>query len=97
MKTGSVKCQDERCDIHHLTPDPRIIPFCSFNAIPERYRDRIQHKFGMPIEAWGAQNHKKLEDGLYIGTLRRGTPHAGCGCALGENGEEVHIQPITGT
>jgi hypothetical protein len=22
---------------------------------------------------------------------------AGCGCALGENGEEVHIQPITGT
>ena len=37
------------------------------------------------------------EDGLYRGTLRRGAHHAACGCALGENGEEVHIQPITGT
>jgi len=31
--------QDEerlkRCDIHYLTPDLRIIPFCSFNVIPE--------------------------------------------------------------
>ena len=87
----------QRCDIHYLTPDLRIIPFCSFNVIPEWYRDRIQQKFGMPIEQWEAQNHKKLEDGLYRGTLRRGTHHAGCGCALGENGEEVHIQPITGT
>ncbi len=87
----------QRCDIHYLTPDLRIIPFCSFNVIPEWYRDRIQQKFGMPIEQWEAQNHRKLEDGLYRGTLRRGTHHAGCGCALGENGEEVHIQPITGT
>ena len=39
----------------------------------------------------------KLEGGLYRGTLRRGGHAAGCGCALGENGEEIHIQPITGT
>jgi hypothetical protein len=26
-----------------------------------------------------------------------GGHHAGCGCAVGEQGEEVHIQPITGT
>ena len=68
------------------------MPFCSFNVIPEWYRDKIQQKHGLPIEAWEAQNHKKLEDGLY-----RGTHHAGCGCVLGERGEEVHIQPITGT
>jgi len=39
----------------------------------------------------------KLEERLYGGTLRRGGHHAGCGCAVGEQGEEVHIQPITGT
>jgi hypothetical protein len=75
----------------------RIIPFCSFNVIPEWYRDRIQQKYGMPIEAWEKKVGRKLEDGLYRGTLRRGGHAAGCGCALGENGEEIHIQPITGT
>jgi hypothetical protein len=49
----------------------------------------------LPIEAWEAKNAKKLEDGLYRGTLRRGGHHAG-GYAVGEQGE-VHIQPITGT
>ena len=62
-----------------------------------RFRDGIQQKYGLPIEAWEAKNGKKLEDGLYRGTLRRGGHHAGCGCAVGEQGEEVHIQPITGT
>ena len=41
----------------------------------------------MPIEAWEKKVGRKLEDGLYRGTLRRGHA-AGCGCALGENGEE---------
>ena len=68
----------QRYDIHYLTPDLRIIPFCSFNVIPEWYRDKIQQKYGLPIEAWEAKNGKKLEDGLYRGTLRRGTHHAGC-------------------
>ena len=57
----------------------------------------IQQKYGMPIEAWEKKVGRKLEDGLYRGTLRRGGHVAGCGCALGENGEEIHIQPITGT
>ena len=70
----------QRCDIHYLTPDLRIIPFCSFNVIPEWYRDRIQQKYGMPIEAWEAKTGKKLEDGLYKGTLRRGGHAPGCGC-----------------
>ena len=87
----------QRCDIHYLTPDLRIIPFCSFNVLPEWYRDRIQQKYGMPIEEWEAKNNKKLEDGLYRGTLRRGGHVAGCGCAAGEHGEPLPIQPITGT
>ncbi|TLY12500.1 MAG: hypothetical protein E6K86_11385, partial [Thaumarchaeota archaeon] len=87
----------QRCDIHYLTPDLRIIPFCSFNVIPEWYRDRIQQKYGMPIEAWEAKTGRKLEDGLYRGTLRRGGHVAGCGCAAGEDGKGIPIQPITGT
>jgi tetraether lipid synthase len=87
----------QRCDIHYLTPDLRIIPFCSFNVIPEWYRDRIQQKYGMPIEEWEKRNNKKLEEGLYRGTLRRGGHVAGCGCSAGEGGEPLPIQPITGT
>jgi len=84
----------QRCDIHYLTPDLRIIPFCSFNVIPEWYRDRIQQKYGMPIEQWEAKTGKKLEEGLYRGTLRRGGHAPGCGCSAGG---EIPIQPITGT
>ena len=84
----------QRCDIHYLTPDLRIIPFCSFNVIPEWYRDRIQQKYGMPIEAWEKKTGKKLEEGLYKGTLRRGGHAPGCGCSAGG---EIPIQPITGT
>ncbi|MEM2801177.1 MAG: radical SAM protein, partial [Candidatus Caldarchaeum sp.] len=41
-----------RCDIHYLTPDMRIIPFCAFNVLPHWYRDRIQAMYGMPIAEW---------------------------------------------
>src|ERR1700676_3152875 len=34
------------------------------------FRGKFQ-KCGLPIEAWEAKNGKKLEDGLYRGTLRR--------------------------
>ncbi|MDV3243826.1 MAG: hypothetical protein LYZ66_01470 [Nitrososphaerales archaeon] len=49
----------------------------------EWYRDRIQ-KYGMPIEAWEAKTGKKLEEGLYKGTLRRGGHAPGCGCSAGD-------------
>lgn len=62
----------QRCDIHYLTPDLRIIPFCSFNVIPEWYRDRIQKKYGIPVEEWERLHGQKIEDRLYRGTLRRG-------------------------
>ena len=84
----------QRCDIHYVTPDLRIIPFCSFNVIPEWYRDRIQQKYGMPVEEWEKKVGEKLEDKLYRGTLRRGaTKHDTAACAT----QQVHIEPITGT
>jgi len=71
-----------RCDIHYLSPDLRIIPFCAFNVIPEWYRDAIQEKYGIPIAEWEKAHGKTLEQGLYRGTLRRGEHHPGCGCSL---------------
>ena len=73
----------QRCDIHYLTPDLRIIPFCSFNVLPEWYRDRIQQKYGVPVEEWEAKTGRRLEADLYKGTLRRGGHVTGCGCPAG--------------
>jgi Predicted Fe-S oxidoreductases len=71
-----------RCDIHYLTPDNRIIPFCAFNVLPEWYRDAVQAKFGIPVEEWEKKTGKTLEQGLYRGTLRRGQK-AVANCAVG--------------
>ncbi|MCS7119090.1 MAG: radical SAM protein [Archaeoglobaceae archaeon] len=55
----------ERCEIHYATPDGRIIPFCTFNVIPEIYRDKIQEQFGIPISKWENKTGKKLKDDIY--------------------------------
>ncbi len=54
-----------RCDIHYLTPDGRIIPFCAFNVIPEWYRDRVQAIYGITIEEWEKRTGRKLSDDFY--------------------------------
>ena len=72
----------QRCDIHYLTPDLRIVPFCAFNVIPEWYRDRIQKKYSITVEEWEEQQGEKLEDGLYRGLMRRGAgDDLAAGCA----------------
>ncbi|MBE8538649.1 tetraether lipid synthase Tes [Geoglobus acetivorans] len=53
-----------RCEIHYGTPDGRIIPFCAFNVIPEVYRDKIQAKYGIPIEEWESRTGRKLQDDI---------------------------------
>jgi uncharacterized radical SAM superfamily Fe-S cluster-containing enzyme len=52
----------QRCDIHYVTPDLRIIPFCAFNVIPEWYRDRIQKKFSLTVEEWEKREGVKESD-----------------------------------
>ena len=54
-----------RCDIHYLTPDMRIIPFCAFNVLPHWYRDRIQAMYGIPIEEWERRTGRRLKDDFY--------------------------------
>ncbi len=54
----------QRCEIHYGSPDGRIIPFCTFNVIPEIYRDKIHAKYGIPIEEWEKRTGKKLKDDI---------------------------------
>ncbi|MBI4896655.1 MAG: radical SAM protein [Candidatus Aenigmarchaeota archaeon] len=54
-----------KCDIHYATPDGRIIPFCTFNVIPELYRDKIQQAFSITGEEWEKKTGKKLKDDLH--------------------------------
>ncbi len=42
----------ERCNIHYLAPDGRIIPFCAFNIFSDIYRDYIQKKYSLSLEEW---------------------------------------------
>jgi hypothetical protein len=68
-----------RCDIHYLTPDMRIIPFCAFNVVPHWYRDRIQAMYGIPIEEWERRTGRKLKDDFYkrqLPTKQGGVPMA---------------------
>ena len=59
----------KRCTIHYATPDERIIPFCTFNVIPEWYRDKIQKEYGVPITEWEKRTGRKLRDDLYRKTV----------------------------
>jgi uncharacterized radical SAM superfamily Fe-S cluster-containing enzyme len=55
----------EKCCIHYVTPDNKVIPFCAFNVLPELYRDKIQKKYGEHILEWERRTGKRLKDDLY--------------------------------
>lgn len=54
-----------RCSVLYSSPDGRLIPFCTFNVIPEVYRDRIQRNYGMTIEKWEQRNGRKISSDFY--------------------------------
>lgn len=55
----------KRCTIHYAVPDGRVIPFCAFNVIPEKYRDEVQDKYGVPQSEWEKQTGKSISKGFY--------------------------------
>ncbi len=59
-----------------------------------------RHERGNPISGFVQASTQLTDYSLQqasVPTARRGGFHPGCGCAVGEQGEKVHIQPITGT
>jgi len=41
-----------RCDIHYVTPDGRVIPFCTYNVLNDLYRDKILKEYQVSLEDW---------------------------------------------
>jgi len=55
----------KRCGVHYAVPDGRVIPFCTFNVIPQWYRDKIHREYGIPIEEWERRTGRKIKDDYY--------------------------------
>ena len=55
----------KRCVIHYAIPEGKIVPFCAFNVIPDRYRESSQEKYGIKIPEWEKKTGKKLNEDLY--------------------------------
>jgi len=58
----------ERCAIHYITPELKVIPFCAYNGGPE-YRRETEAKFSMPLADWKVKNKeeaKALEEALIV-------------------------------
>ncbi len=55
----------KRCCIHYAMTDGRIVPFCTFNVMPEWYRDKSQQDQGVSFARWEKMTGKKLKDDAY--------------------------------
>ncbi len=61
----------QRCDVHYAMPDGRVVPFCTFNVMPELYRDRAQKFFSYTIEEWERLTGKRLSEEVYVRNIRK--------------------------
>lgn len=61
----------QRCVIHYLMPDKRIIPFCTFNVLPEFYRDKVQEQYSIQAKEWEKKTGKKLKDLIYKRDIKK--------------------------
>ncbi len=61
-----------RCNIHYLTPDGRVIPFCTFNVLNDIYRDFIQKKYQIPLDEYARRYGKdKIGDAIkYVRNIK---------------------------
>jgi uncharacterized radical SAM superfamily Fe-S cluster-containing enzyme len=60
-----------RCDIHYVMPDGRQVPFCSFNVIPDLYRDRVQKAFSYSFRDWERATGRKITEDAYRRNIRK--------------------------
>jgi hypothetical protein len=61
----------QKCVIHYLMPNNKIVPFCTFNVLPEFYRDKVQEEFSIPAKKWEEQKGKKLKDYIYKRDIKK--------------------------
>lgn len=62
----------ERCDVHYALPDGRVIPFCTFNVLPDLYRDKIQKIYSIPLSEYlKAKGIKSVAEERYKRNIRK--------------------------
>ena len=61
----------ERCCIHYVMPNKRIVPFCAFNVFPELYRDKVQKEYSIPVKEWEKRTGKKASECKYVRKLSK--------------------------
>ena len=61
----------QRCDVHYVMPDGREVPFCTFNVIPEIYRDRAQKAFSFTIREWEELTGRRLISYKYKRNIKK--------------------------
>ncbi|MCX8181039.1 MAG: radical SAM protein [Thermofilaceae archaeon] len=61
----------QRCEVHYVMPDGRVIPFCTFNVLPELYRDRAQKFFSYEIDEWEKLTGRRLSDEVYVRNVKK--------------------------
>ncbi len=55
----------KRCCIHYAMPGSKIIPFCTFNVMPEMYRDKDQKKYSMTFKEYKKKTGRDIKDDMY--------------------------------
>jgi hypothetical protein len=61
----------QRCNIHYVMPDQRVVPFCSFNVFPDMYRDKTQGEFSVPADVWNKRFPKKNANIKYKRNIKK--------------------------
>jgi len=62
----------QRCDIHYITPDGRIIPFCTYNVMPHVYRDRVNQAYSISIKDYlKIKNIKSMAEERYVRNIKK--------------------------
>ncbi len=62
-----------RCNIHYLAPDGRVIPFCTYNVLPDLYRDYILKEYRISIEEYKRKYGDKSigEESKYVRDIKK--------------------------
>jgi uncharacterized radical SAM superfamily Fe-S cluster-containing enzyme len=55
----------KRCTIHYAVPGGKVIPFCTFNVMPDVYRDKDQKVQSLSFEKYKEKTGRDLKDELY--------------------------------
>lgn len=46
----------QRCNIHYVVPDGRLIPFCAYNIFEDIYRDKILKEHSIPLREYSLKH-----------------------------------------